>query len=65
MFAGKMNALVYGVWKNRIKGRDCYDFEWYIRHNVPLDFRIFTARTSIQSGGHNEIVFPEKNSQSV
>ena len=38
LFAGKMHALVYRAWKNRVKGRDWYDFEWYIRHNVPLDF---------------------------
>lgn len=38
LFAGKMHALVYRVWKNRVKGRDWYDFEWYVRHNVPLNF---------------------------
>ena len=38
LFAGKMHALVYRQWKNRVKGRDWYDFEWYIRNNIPLDF---------------------------
>ena len=38
LFAGKMHALVYRAWKNRVKGRDWYDFEWYVRHNVPLNF---------------------------
>ena len=38
LFAGKMHALVYRQWKNRVKGRDWYDFEWYIRHGIPLDF---------------------------
>lgn len=38
LFAGKMHALVYRAWKNRVKGRDWYDFEWYVRHNVMLDF---------------------------
>lgn len=38
LFAGKMHALVYRGWKNRVKGRDWYDFEWYVRHNVSLDF---------------------------
>ena len=28
----------FELWKNRVKGRDWYDFEWYVRHNVPLDF---------------------------
>lgn len=38
LFAGKMHALVYRAWKNRVKGRDWYDFLWYVSNNVPLDF---------------------------
>ena len=38
LFAGKMHALVFRNWKARIKGRDWYDFEWYIRQNIPLHF---------------------------
>lgn len=44
LFAGKMHALVYRSWKNRVKGRDWYDFEWYVRHNVPLDFNHLSER---------------------
>ena len=44
LFAGKMHALVYRGGKNRVKGRDWYDFEWYVRHNVPLDFGHLTER---------------------
>ena len=38
LFAGKMHALVFRAWKSRVKGRDWYDMEWYVRHRVPLDF---------------------------
>ena len=38
LFAGKMHALVFRNWKNRVKGRDWYDFEFYVRHHVPLHF---------------------------
>lgn len=38
LFAGKMHALVYRAWQNRVKGRDWYDFVWYVSNNVPLDF---------------------------
>ena len=38
LFAGKMHALVYRQWKNRVKGRDWYDFEWYISWNHPLSW---------------------------
>ena len=44
LFAGKMHALVYRAWKNRVKGRDWYDFEWYVRHNVPLGFTHLAER---------------------
>ena len=44
LFAGKMHALVYRAWKNRLKGRDWYDFEWYMRHNIPLDFTHLNKR---------------------
>ncbi len=44
LFAGKMHALVYRNWKNRVKGREWYDFEWYVRHNVPLDFSHLAER---------------------
>ena len=39
LFAG-----VYRVWKNRVKGRDWYDFEWYVRHNIPLGFTHLAER---------------------
>lgn len=44
LFAGKMHALLYRNWKTRVKGRDWFDFEWYVRNNVPMDFAHFAAR---------------------
>ena len=44
LFAGKMHALVYRTWKNRVKGRDWYDFEWYVKHRVSLDFNHLSER---------------------
>lgn len=56
LFAGKMHALVYRAWKNRVKGRDWYDFEWYVRHNVPLDFAHLAERCK---QFNNENITPE------
>lgn len=53
LFAGKMHALVYRAWKNRVKGRDWYDFEWYVRHGVPLDFTHLAER--VRQFNHEEI----------
>lgn len=44
LFAGKMHALVYRGWKNRVKGRDWYDFLWYVSNSVPLDFTHLAER---------------------
>jgi predicted nucleotidyltransferase component of viral defense system len=38
LYAGKMHALTFRNWKTRVKGRDWYDFEWYVRNNVPLNY---------------------------
>ena len=50
LFAGKMHALVYRNWKSRVKGRDWYDLEWYIRFNVPLNFAHLQERIREFSG---------------
>lgn len=44
LYAGKMHALVYRTWQRRVKGRDWYDFEWYVRNRVPLDFNHLRER---------------------
>lgn len=50
LFAGKMHALVYRAWKNRVKGRDWYDFLWYVSNNIPLDFDHLVERVSEFNG---------------
>lgn len=38
LYAGKMHALAFRTWKTRVKGRDWYDFEWYVNNETPLDY---------------------------
>ena len=35
LFAGKMSAVIGRQWHNRFKGRDLYDFEWYVQKGIP------------------------------
>ena len=44
LFAGKMHALLFRKWLNRVKGRDWYDLEWYIKKGIPLDVNHFLTR---------------------
>ena len=50
LFAGKMHALVYRAWQRRVKGRDWFDFEWYVRNQIPLDFKHLQERIKEFSG---------------
>ena len=50
LYAGKMHALIFRSYKNRVKGRDWYDFEWYVRHDVSLDFAHFQIRAKEFNG---------------
>ncbi len=49
LFAGKMHAFLFRNWKKRVKGRDWYDLEWYVRNEHKLNFSHLKERC-IQSG---------------
>ena len=53
LFAGKMHALLFRKWKSRVKGRDWYDMEWYIKKGVPLNLGHFLVRAR-ESGDWKE-----------
>ena len=56
LFSGKIHALLFRKWKNRVKGRDWYDFEWYVRNNIALNFNHLCQRTNqFGSTGNNEM----------
>lgn len=49
LHAGKMHALLFRKWRNRVKGRDWFDFEWYVRNAIPLHLAHLEQRAR-QSG---------------
>lgn len=49
LFAGKIHALLCRKWKTNIKGRDWYDFCWFIRKKIPVNLKHLQQRM-IQSG---------------
>jgi predicted nucleotidyltransferase component of viral defense system len=44
LFAGKVHAFLFRNWKNRVKGRDWFDFEWYVQNKISLNLNHFIAR---------------------
>jgi predicted nucleotidyltransferase component of viral defense system len=49
LFAGKIHALLFRKWKNRVKGRDWYDMDWYLRKGILLNINHLRTR-AIESG---------------
>ena len=49
LFAGKMHALLCRRWKTRVKGRDWYDFVWFVANHPQLHLAHLRERM-IQSG---------------
>ncbi len=52
LYAGKMHAVLCRNWKTRVKGRDWYDFEWYVKRNAKLNLEHLQER--MYESGHLE-----------
>ncbi|HWV67164.1 nucleotidyl transferase AbiEii/AbiGii toxin family protein, partial [Chitinophaga sp.] len=44
LFAEKIHALLFRKWGTRVKGRDWYDLEWYIKKGIMLNLHHFLLR---------------------
>ena len=49
LFAGKAHAVISRAWKNRVKGRDLYDYVFYLSRGAALNTEHLKARL-VQSG---------------
>jgi predicted nucleotidyltransferase component of viral defense system len=49
LFAGKMHAILCRRWKERIKGRDWYDFVWFVSYHPELHL-FHLEKRMIQTG---------------
>ena len=52
LFAGKIHAVMCRSWNNRVKGRDFYDYVWYLANNTPVNL-LHLQRRLEQSGRWN------------
>ncbi|MFP5459941.1 MAG: nucleotidyl transferase AbiEii/AbiGii toxin family protein, partial [Bacteriovoracia bacterium] len=58
LFAGKLHAVLARAWGNRVKGRDFFDYLWYLGRKTPLHLKHLEARL-IQSGHYEGTLTPE------
>ena len=59
LYAGKMHAFLFRNWQNRVKGRDWYDFEFYVRNNIALNFSHLQKRAEQINGLSSTDFTPE------
>ncbi len=50
LFAGKIHALLCRGWKKCVKGRDFFDYLWYLSHDIPVNALHLEAR--MRQSGH-------------
>lgn len=60
LFAGKMHALLFRKWQDRVKGRDWFDMEWYIRKGVSLNLAHFLQRAQDSSDWQESTISKEQ-----
>ena len=44
LFAGKLHAVICRAWKNRVKGRDLYDYLFYMARGTTINLKHLNAR---------------------
>ena len=52
LYAGKLHAVLFRNWKTRVKGRDWYDFEWYVKRGIKVNLEHLQERM-VESGNFN------------
>jgi predicted nucleotidyltransferase component of viral defense system len=63
LFAGKLHAVLCRKWKNRVKGRDWYDFAWYVSNHPKVN--IFHLEQRMRDSGHYNLSTPLDESKVI
>ena len=54
LFAGKLHAIICRTWKDRVKGRDLYDFVFFMQRDTKVNLKHLNARLIDSSFTHEE-----------
>ena len=54
LFAGKIHSILCRKWKIRVKGRDLYDYVWFLSKNIAVNLNHIDERLK-QSGHKNNV----------
>jgi len=60
LYAGKLHAVLFRNWKTRVKGRDWYDFEWYVKRGVKVNLEHLQERMQGSGDWDSENILTEE-----
>jgi len=60
LFAGKIHAVIARSWKNRIKGRDLYDYVYYLSLDAKVNLKHLEARLKQTKSIDDDVVLTRK-----
>ena len=59
LFAGKMHALLFRGWNNRVKGRDLYDYLFYASQGIPFNINFLNEKMKKTGFTDRDLTFEE------
>ena len=59
LFAGKLHAILFREWKERIKGRDLYDFIFYSTREIPFNLDFLNDKMKASGACDKDLSFEE------
>ena len=65
LFSGKMHAVLFREWRNRVKGRDWYDMVWFMSSEVRLNLHYLERRMRASGNWTGDRSLTEKNFQKL
>jgi len=60
LFAGKIHAVIARSWKNRVKGRDLYDYIYYLSLNTGVNLKHLEARLKQTKTIEDDVVLTKR-----
>lgn len=60
LFAGKIHAVIARSWKNRVKGRDLYDYVYYLSLDTKVNLKHLESRLKQTKSIENDVVLTKE-----
>ena len=59
LFAGKIHAILFRKHWGKVKGRDLFDYAFYVRRNTPFNLDFLNDKMKISNESEKEVIFDD------